>query len=46
MKESNFNATIDYFGLSADVCGSSILSADEDSHCPSEFRCKIGKNGW
>ena len=43
MKESNFNATIDCFGRSAVVFGSSIVSADEDSQCPSEFRCKIDK---
>ena len=45
MKESNFNATMDCFGRSAVVFGSSIVSADEDSHCPSEFRCKIDKWG-
>ena len=43
MKESNFNATMDCFGRSAVVFGSSIVSADEDSHCPSKFRCKIDK---
>ena len=43
MKESSFNATMDCFGRSAVVFGSSIASVDEDSHCPPKFRCKIDK---
>ena len=43
MKESNFNATIDCFGRSTVVFGSSIVSADENSHCPSECRYKNDK---
>ena len=43
MNESNFNATMDCFGRSAVVFGSPIVSADEESHWPSKFRCKIDK---